>query len=116
MSILNFSSMTLPSIFKKMQTLLYPLVKKEEYSGLKGQISIDEDECILCGKCSKVCPADAIVVSKDQRSWQINHFHCVTCFSCVRECPKSCLTMETDRPHVARAIELDLHHIPDKSK
>ncbi len=107
--------MTLNSIFKKKETLLYPKVAKEEYAGLKGQIQIDEDECILCGKCSKVCPADAIEVNKNNRTWQINHYHCVTCFSCVRECPKTCLTMEKDRPSVTRAIHLDLHHIPDKS-
>lgn len=113
MSILNFSNMTFPAIFKKKETLCYPFVKKEEYSGLKGQISIDESECILCSRCAKVCPAEAIVVSKNDRTWQINHYRCVTCFSCVRECPKTCLTMETQRPSVTRAIELDIHDIPN---
>ena len=54
MSFLNFTSLTLPSIFKQKETLEYPIVKKEPYDGLKGKIAIDENNCILCGKCSRL--------------------------------------------------------------
>ena len=116
MSFLNFASMTLPSIFKKKETLEYPFVKKEPYAGQKGRIDIDEDNCILCGKCAKTCPCDAIVTSRPKKVWEIDHFRCITCSSCIEACPKRCLSMDVNCESVSRQKTIDTHSInlPEK--
>ena len=116
MSFLNFTSLTLPSIFKKKETLEYPFVKKEPYDGLKGKIAIEEGKCILCGKCSKACPCEAIEVSRPKKIWSIDHFRCITCSSCIDACPKKCLSMDPEYESVSRTKEMDTHSIklPEK--
>lgn len=114
---LNFASMTLPSIFKQKETLEYPFVKKEPYPGQKGRIVIDVDNCILCGKCSKACPCDALEVSRPKKTWAIDHFRCITCSSCIDACPKKCLDMDVKCEDVSRTKTIDTHsvNLPEKT-
>lgn len=116
MSAFSFLKITLPSIFKKKETYLYPLQKREPHPGLKGQIEINENDCILCGKCSKACPCDAIVVDKTARTWTINHYMCVTCRSCIRACPKTCLSMSPYAADVVRCKHTHTFNIPEREK
>lgn len=118
MSLFNFISMTLPSIFAPKDTLEYPFVKKEPYAGLKGKIVIDENSCILCGKCTKACPCDALQVSRPNKTWSIDHFNCITCSSCIEACPKNCLSMDPEYESVARNKSIDTHSInlPEKKR
>lgn len=116
MGVLNFVTMTIPSIFKKKETLTYPVVKKEPYPGQKGKIVIDADKCILCGRCAKTCPCDAIDVSRPKKSWSIDHFRCITCSSCIEVCPKKCLSMDSQYESVARVkvAEVVEVNLPEK--
>lgn len=116
MSAFSFLKITLPSIFKKKETYLYPLQKKEPHPGLKGQIEINENDCILCGKCSKACPCDAIVVDKTARTWTINHYMCVTCRSCIRACPKTCLSMSPFAADVVSFKHTHTFNVPEREK
>lgn len=78
----------------KPATRMYPAEKRETFKGSRGQISgIDMDACIFCGICSRKCPADAIVVNKAEKSWEINRFKCVICGACSEACPKKCIAM-----------------------
>lgn len=104
------------SIFKKPETIMYPVVEKPLPKGLKGHIVITEDSCILCGACQRVCTADAIEVERKERTWTINHFRCVQCSACVEACPTHSLEMDPHRPPVAREISLDVRQIPEKEK
>jgi len=79
-------------------TRRYPYVVRENFASCRGRITIDYPACIHCGACSRRCPADAIIVGKDPKSWRIDNFACVTCGLCVRVCPKKCLFMENERP------------------
>lgn len=90
----RLGGMTLGSLFKKPETLLYPLESKEPPKGLKGHIVNDVELCILCGICQRVCPAGALTVDKGARTWAIDPFRCVQCASCVAACPKHCLAMD----------------------
>lgn len=116
MSAFSFLNITFPSIFKKPETHLYPFEKAKPVSGLKGQIEICEADCILCGKCSKSCPCDAITVDKTAHTWSINHYMCVTCRSCIRSCPKTCLEMSPIAPDVVREKLVHTHNIPKREK
>ena len=112
----KLGKMTLGSLFKKPETLLYPFETREAPAGLKGHISNNTELCILCGICQKRCPADAIVVDKAARTWSIDRFRCVQCGSCARECPKHCLTMEPTYAPAATVKSVDAFVVPDKPK
>lgn len=53
------------------------------------RIKCDENKCISCGKCKRVCPMDVDVTdtSRNRR----NGTECILCFECVKACPKDAL-------------------------
>ena len=48
-----------------------------------------EDNCIGCGICTKVCPANAIVIS-DGKAIHTNQ-NCQACYACVHACPQKAI-------------------------
>lgn len=112
----KLGKMTLGSLFKKPETILYPTVTKEIPVGLKGHVSNDVEQCILCGICMKRCPTGAITVDKPGRVWAIDRFRCVQCGNCVRECPKSCLYMEPTYIPPAFKKSIDSLEVPERAK
>ena len=44
-----------------------------------------EENCISCGLCAKVCPAQNIVLEAGRPKW-LNH--CESCMACIHWCPK----------------------------
>ena len=104
----KLSKMTLKSLFRNTDTVLYPLQEAPVYENLKGTVSVDIEQCILCGICQKRCPTGSITVDKAEKTWAINRFSCVQCELCITDCPKHCLTMSTQRPAVATAKTQDV--------
>lgn len=51
----------------------------------------DKDECISCGRCSKVCPMGIDVIS-ETRNKTIGNPECIQCGACIDNCPKNVLT------------------------
>lgn len=51
----------------------------------KKGMMIDEDACISCGKCQKVCPSNAID-TLDTKKRRIRKPDCLVCHSCVEVC------------------------------
>lgn len=49
-------------------------------------MNISEEECINCGICKKVCPAEAVAVEDDQH--RIKKNDCLVCMDCSRSCNK----------------------------
>lgn len=93
MDIFSFSKTALKNLFSKPATRAYPLQPREYPARTRGHVIIDIDSCILCGLCSRKCPADAIKVDRAAGTWAIQRFGCVQCSSCVDCCPKKCLSM-----------------------
>jgi len=80
------------NLFSKPATRMYPFVKREPFADSRGHIEgCDIDKCIFCGICQRKCPADAIIVNKAEKSWEIDQFRCVICNACVDTCPKKCI-------------------------
>jgi len=83
------------SIFRKLfsqpETRCYPFKKRELPEGTRGRIDIEIDKCTFCGACEKRCPADALKVSRDPKSWTINPYSCIICGYCIEVCPKKCI-------------------------
>ncbi len=116
MRFMELGKMTLGSIFKKPETIMYPVQKKEAPAGLKGAVHNDVSNCILCGACVRNCPADALVVDREKRTWEIDHFRCIMCNMCVRSCPKKCLEMSTTSPSVSTKHEPEVYNVPEQPK
>ena len=53
------------------------------------RIRCDENKCISCGKCKKVCPMD--VEMTDNFRKRKNGTDCILCMECVKVCPKGAL-------------------------
>jgi len=94
MGAFKLGKMTLGSLFKKPETVLYPLEKKPQPAGLKGHIVVDVAACILCGMCERNCTTSCITVDKGERFWAINPYSCIQCGYCITVCPKKCLHMD----------------------
>lgn len=54
----------------------------------KRRAVVDENACVACGCCMKVCPLSAIQVWHGIRA-EVNPERCVGCGKCAKECPAS---------------------------
>lgn len=59
----------------------------------KRRAFVDENTCVACGCCVKVCPKDAIEVWKGIVA-KIDREKCVGCGKCARECPASVIEIQ----------------------
>ena len=55
------------------------------------RIKCDEDKCISCGKCLKVCPMD-VEMNKNARNRK-NATECILCQKCTKACPTKALSV-----------------------
>lgn len=87
----------LKNLVSKPATRNYPFIKREPFKNSRGHIAgCDMDVCIFCGMCMRKCPANAIVVNKAEKSWEIDQFKCVICNACVDTCPKKCIASSAE--------------------
>lgn len=49
------------------------------------RIKVDEEKCISCGKCKRVCPMEVDVTDNSRR--RCNGTECILCMECVESCP-----------------------------
>ena len=52
-------------------------------------IRCDENKCISCGKCKRVCPMDVEMTDNSRK--RKNGTDCILCMECVKVCPKGAL-------------------------
>lgn len=116
MGAFKLGKMTLGSLFKKPATVRYPFEKKQAPVGLKGQIGIVPDQCILCGMCERSCTTNCLSVDKQAREWGINRYQCVQCGYCITVCPKSCLYMLPAYAAAAPQMVKEIFAIPQSDK
>ena len=114
MGVFKLGKMTFGSLFKKPETVLYPLEKKPQPIGLKGHIVNEVENCILCGICEKGCPTDCLSVDKAARTWSVMPFQCIQCGYCVQVCPKNCLKMDPNYWSASTSKDLNTFTVPEK--
>lgn len=114
MGAFKIAKTVLKSVFNKPATLMYPVVEREWQERTRGSIDIEEDKCILCGICSKRCPADAINVDRKEGTWEIHRMQCVQCGECAEACPKDCLSMNQKYTEPGTEKVVDVHNIEVK--
>lgn len=61
--------------------------KTKHYSD---KLRVDENKCIGCGKCEKLCPMNNIKVIDKQ---VVQNNRCTMCYRCINNCPKQAMTL-----------------------
>jgi len=91
MGVFTITKMIVKSLVKGPDTRRYPAVPAKKTPLTRGHLIVEIEKCIYCGLCSMHCPADAIIVTKAERTWHIDRFKCIVCGGCTEYCPKDCL-------------------------
>jgi NADH-quinone oxidoreductase subunit I len=108
-------ALTFSTMFKKVNTVEYPEVRKPPSPRYHGRHVLNRHEdglekCVGCELCAWACPADAIFVegadnTEEERyspgerygkDYQINYLRCIFCGLCIEACPTRALTMSTE--------------------
>lgn len=95
---------TEPQAEKVVDTYEIPAKDSGKSSG-DGDLTCNKDECVYCGLCAKVCPADALKVDRKEKIWEVDKEACAKCGACVDKCPKKCLSMGEASDEKADAAE-----------
>ena len=116
MGAFKLGKMTFGSLFKKPETVLYPIQTKPQPMGLKGHIVVAVESCILCGACDRGCPADTIKVDKAGHTWSIDRLGCIQCGYCITVCPKKCLSMDPNYAPARTQRQREFFDVPVQEK
>lgn len=57
-------------------------------------IPCNDDTCLFCTLCAKKCPAEAITVDRESKSWSVNEDKCLGCGVCAESCPKHSINLK----------------------
>ena len=115
-AIIGGMRITFRHLFKKKVTINYPEVQRPFAPVYRGQHVLKRDEngaerCTACGLCAVACPAEAIIMTAEERKpgeeklyreekyasmYEINMLRCIFCGLCEDACPKEAIFL-TDR-------------------
>ena len=81
---------------KAQMTMYQKMLAKRILRKDTAQGYIVNNNCILCGICAKVCPADNITVTDKV------HFanRCEVCYACLHNCPQNAIHMKNEKSSV----------------
>ena len=65
---------------------------------MKRYAVVEEELCVACGSCVKVCPRQAISVPKGICAI-VDVEKCIGCSLCAKTCPASVINIETKEAH-----------------
>lgn len=81
-------------------TVKYPFKPLEVSSGFRGKPQYDAEQCIACGACTMVCPANALTMETDlasgTRQWQLFLGRCIFCGRCEEVCPTRAIVLSQE--------------------
>lgn len=93
----------LRNLFKKPTTEEYPKVPSQAPQNYRGKLKFNENACIGCGMCIRVCSPGAITKtikklseSEQQITMKFDLLSCTFCKMCADFCPKKAITLTED--------------------
>lgn len=113
MDFFKMGKVALRSLFAKPATRNYPVEQREFSPNTRGHIEMDVEHCVACGICAKRCPASAITVDRNERTWSIERMYCIQCGACVEACPKKSLSMKPMYANPDFMKVVDTYQLPD---
>jgi formate hydrogenlyase subunit 6/NADH:ubiquinone oxidoreductase subunit I len=80
---------------------------REPVKGYRGKLCFDENSCIVCGACARLCPTGAIEVNRQSRQITYYPFKCIYCGACMDGCSKKSITQDGHytAPETAKSVE-----------
>lgn len=66
------------------------------------KVKIDENKCIKCGKCTKLCPMNNLVLAKGKVE---SRGKCTMCYRCFSKCPGKAITILGKEVHEQCKVE-----------
>ncbi|MBQ6808028.1 MAG: 4Fe-4S binding protein [Firmicutes bacterium] len=54
---------------------------------------VKQEECVACGCCVKLCPAEAIKILNGLAA-KVDRIKCLGCGKCAKECPASVIRLQ----------------------
>lgn len=97
--------LSLKNLVSPPATRRYPAEARVPFEGTRGHVGIDLSKCVFCGLCARKCPSKAIIVSREQKTFALEHLRCIACEVCVEACNKDSLKMAVEAPRVYTASE-----------
>ena len=95
---------------KKVDTTSYPATQAKVADDFRGMLAFKPELCVGCNLCMRVCPTDAIKITKteDKRYIAVVEMDkCIFCGQCVDSCNKNSLVNTADF-ELAKADKKDL--------
>jgi ech hydrogenase subunit F len=97
---------SLRNLVSRPATRRYPYEVRPRYIGARGTLEFDVETCNYCMLCARRCPAAALTVSREERTWAIEQLTCIAFGVCVDVCAKKSLTMSAESRHVHTRAEV----------
>ena len=103
-------NLTLKNMFRPSYAMEYPEVKFLPIGSYRGRPVLvleenNQERCVACGLCSRVCPALAIEIQANEtdrekerypEKFEINMLRCIFCGFCEEVCPEEAIVMSKD--------------------
>jgi formate hydrogenlyase subunit 6/NADH:ubiquinone oxidoreductase subunit I len=83
----NLLAEVVKRIFSRPSTRKYPKERRSVPKGFRGRIDWNRDTCIFCMSCAINCPANAIAIDKEKKTWTVDIGKCIFCGRCHDVCP-----------------------------
>ena len=97
---------SLRNLFSRPATRRYPVEVRPHFPGARGSMEFDLASCVFCGLCARRCPAAAITVSREDRTFAMDQLRCVACGVCADVCNKNSLSMAKESKPVHTHAEV----------
>jgi len=95
----KIAKLLLQSLFKKPDTINYPVERSRMPEGFRGKLKFNAQACIGCKMCMRDCPSAAIEIRKlaeKQFEAEINLAKCIYCGQCADSCPRQALEVTAE--------------------
>lgn len=102
------------NFFRKPATRMFPVECRIAYDLARGKVEFDVGDCKFCGNCAKVCPTNAIEVSRQEKSVTFEPFRCISCGACIDVCRFGSVLMSSDFRCPAYDKPTEVHVKPPK--